>query len=117
METFNNNRTNRHFSIGIVFIIAGILFAAKSIGLIIPFWLLSWHSILLLIGLLIGYRKNFKAGGWIVLVLIGGIYTLQSILFVGMSSFAAAATLVGVGLYLIFKPSKDFRVLFQMEPA
>jgi predicted membrane protein len=106
METLNR-KNNRNFNIGILFIIIGGIFIAKNLGLLIPFWILSWKSFLLIIGLLIGYNRNFRPGGWIVMVIIGSILTLKSILPFSFSEFSLPMILIGLGLYVIFKPKND----------
>lgn len=114
METLNNNnKRNRHFGLGILFLVIGMIYMIRNVGIIVPFWVLSWHTILLAIGLLIGFRKNFKAGGWIVLVIVGGIYTLQSILSFSLNPYSTALVFIGLGLYLIFKPKKEFQLCDQ----
>jgi len=105
METLNNKKSKRYFTIGVLLLAIGIISMVQNIGVFIPGWVISWHSILLTVGLLIGYRKHFKAGGWILLVFIGGLFTLQSILTISLSPYMFALTLMGLGLYLLFKPA------------
>jgi predicted membrane protein len=106
METLNR-KNNRNFNIGILFIIIGSIFIAKNLGLLVPFWILSWKSFLLIMGLLIGYNKNFKPGGWVVMVIIGSILTLKSIVPFSFGQFALPMVFIGLGLYVIFKPKQD----------
>lgn len=106
METLNR-KNNRNFNIGILFIIIGTLFIAKNLGLLVPFWILSWKSFLLVMGLLIGYNKNFKPGGWIVMVIIGSLLTLKSIVPFAFGQFALPMVLIGLGLYVILKPKHN----------
>lgn len=103
-----NRKNNRNLSIGILFIAIGAIFIAKNLGLLVPFWILSWKSFLLVMGLLIGYNKNFKPGGWIVMVIIGAMLTLKSIVPFAFGQFALPMVMIGLGLYVIFKP-KDSR--------
>ncbi len=108
METFNNNnRQNRRLGVGIFLLILGSIFMMKNFGLIIPFWVTNWHTILLALGLWFGYKKNFKAGGWVVMVLIGAIFTMKDIVFFDMAAYTKPLVLIGVGLYLILKPKKE----------
>lgn len=109
METFNDQkRQNRKRAAGIFLLGLGALFLAKNLGLFFfPAWVLSWHTIVLAIGLLIGYRKNFRAGGWVVMVLIGGIFTLKDIVFFNLAPYTTAMVLMGLGLYLILKPKRE----------
>jgi hypothetical protein len=76
----------------------------------------SWHTILLAIGLLVGYGKHFKAGGWILLVFLGGLFTLQSILAISLSPYMLALVLIGLGLYLLLKPANHTPGSCQFRP-
>lgn len=108
MNTFNNDkRKKRQLGWGIFLLVLGALFLLKNAGLFIPFWILSWHTILLVIGFWFGYRKQFRAGGWVLMVLIGGIFTLKDVLFFDISSYTTALVCIGLGLYLILKPKRQ----------
>jgi len=109
MENFNqnNNRINKHILGGVFLIAIGAMFLLKGFGVLIPFWLLSWHTLLLLAGALIGFRRNFRPGGWIVMVLIGSIFTLREVLFFDISAYTTALVLIGLGIYVMFKPRKQ----------
>ena len=106
METLNDIKTKRYFVVGVLLLVFGIIAMIENLGLYLPFWVVSWHTILLAVGLLIGYRKNFKTGGWIILVFIGALFTLDSIITISLSLYMPALILIGVGLYLLLKPAK-----------
>lgn len=107
METLaKNNKFNRHIVAGAIVTALGLLLMLDNLGLHIPHWILSWHTVMLAVGLLIGYRKDFKVSGWLVLVIIGGIYTLKDIAFFDFSRFTSAFVLIGLGAYLLLKPAK-----------
>lgn len=108
METFDHKkRQNRRLGLGIILLVFGSIFLMKNLGLFIPFWVLSWHTIILAIGIWFGYKKHFKAGGWVAMVLVGSIFTLKDILLFDISSYTPAMLLIGLGLYLILKPKKE----------
>ncbi|MFP5079474.1 LiaF transmembrane domain-containing protein [Pedobacter sp. JCM 36344] len=106
METLNR-KNNRNFNIGILFIIIGGIFIVRNLGILVPFWILSWKSFLLIVGLLIGYNRNFRPGGWIVMVIIGSMLTLKSIVLFSLGDFALPIILIGLGLYVILKPKHN----------
>lgn len=107
METLNK-KTDRNFNIGVLFLAIGLIFIAKNLGLFVPFWIISWKAFILAIGLLIGYSRNFKPGGWIALVIIGGMLTLKSIVPFSFAQFALPMIFIGLGFYMIFKPKHSF---------
>lgn len=106
METLNNNKTKTYFIFGISLLTIGLLSLANNLGLWMPFWIFNWSTILLAIGLLWGYRKDFKAGAWMILAFIGGLNFLQNILVVSLTPHMLALFCIGLGIYLILKPGK-----------
>jgi len=109
MDNWNssNNNSSRIWS-GIVILVIGMIFLLRNIGLSIPGWILSWHMLLILIGLLIGFKRNFNGGGWLILVLVGGYFTLRRIDGGDFAQYYFAAAFIILGLYLILKPKSTF---------
>ncbi|RZK71280.1 MAG: hypothetical protein EOO92_20585 [Pedobacter sp.] len=103
METLNR-KANSKMIIGIFFIIAGLLFFGRNLGLEIPFWIVSWKTFLITLGIAIGYKRNFKPGGWIILILVGSIFLMKSIFPIIFLPVYKPLLLIGLGLFLIFKP-------------
>lgn len=113
METFthNHNKSNGRILAGLLLLAIGFVFILRNFGVNIPSWILSWHTIMLVIGLAIGYKRNFRPGLWVVFVAIGGIYTLKDIVFFNfdLSPYIGAVLLISLGLYLILKPKRTHR--------
>lgn len=111
MENLNNiNKNSGRVWSGAIIVIIGLAFLLNNIGLNIPRWVISWHTFLIVLGLFIGLRSNFKGIGWLVLVLIGAYNTLQRIpqLDLDISKYALGFGLVIVGGFLIFRPKSTF---------
>jgi hypothetical protein len=115
METLNNNKTKRYFILGTVLLVIGLLSMANNLGLWMPFWVFNWSTFLLALGLLLGYRKDFKAGGWMILVFIGGLNFLQNILAVSLTPYMLALFCIGFGIYLLVNPGKKDQSGFDKE--
>ena len=107
MEKWNDGKKNNSLWAGLFLLVFGLVFLLKNIGLQLPYWVLSWHTILLAIGLLIGYKKNFQGGGWLAMVLVGAFFTLQRITDANMSKYFFAMAFIIMGLYLIFRPKSS----------
>jgi len=109
METqTKKQKFNLHIVAGSVIIAIGLIMMLGNLGLEMPHWLLSWHTIMLGVGLWMGYRKNFKVASWLVLVIIEGIYTLSDLVFFDLSGFKGALVLIGLGVYMLIKPAKNY---------
>lgn len=104
---FSNN-SGRVFG-GIVLLIIGMAFFAREAGIFFPHWLFSWPMILVAVGLFIGARRSFRSGGWMVLLLIGGIFLMDDIfddLDLHLYHYLWPTLFIGLGLYMIFKPKR-----------
>ena len=69
-----------------------------------PGWIFSWPTLLIVIGLLIGFKRNFNGGGWLVMVLVGGYFIVRDIEGSSFSQYYFATAFIIFGLYLILKP-------------
>ncbi|WP_285055805.1 LiaF transmembrane domain-containing protein [Pedobacter ginsengisoli] len=105
MENCKNkhNNTSRIWS-GLIILGVGLVFFLRNVGIYIPGWVISWHTLLIVIGLLVGYKRNFNGGGWLIMVLIGGFFTLEDITNSDFSKFYFAIGFIVLGLFVIFKP-------------
>lgn len=105
----NNNRSGRALS-GVIIIFIGLAFLLDNVGLRIPHWVFSWHTLLMIIGIFIGARRHFRGAGWLIMVLIGGYFTLDDMVGVDFdfSKYALGIGFVIVGAYLIFRPKNSF---------
>lgn len=111
MENLNNNgikNSGRVWS-GLIILILGLAFLINNIGLDIPNWIFSWSNFLILLGVFIGVRKNFKGIGWLILILLGAYNTINSMhLDINLSKYALGIGLIIVGGFLIIKPKGAF---------
>ncbi|WP_316803012.1 LiaF transmembrane domain-containing protein [Pedobacter nototheniae] len=106
----NSNRSGRAIS-GVIIIFIGLAFLLDNIGLHIPHWVFSWHTLLMVIGILVGVRHNFRGTGWLIMVLIGGYFTIDDIVGADFdfSKYAMGIGFVILGAYLIFRPKHSIR--------
>ncbi|MET0391566.1 MAG: DUF5668 domain-containing protein [Chitinophagaceae bacterium] len=100
------HRGHGHVWTGIFLLVIGGLALVKSLGVPMPAWLFSWPMLLIAIGLFIGFRKGFR-GGWFVPVLIGGIFLVNNYFSDGeLRRHIWPMILITVGLVFIFRPRR-----------
>lgn len=107
MEKIRNNKSNNNssrISGGLIIIGVGLVFLFKNLGYYMPDWIFSWHVLLIIIGLLIGYKRNFTGPGWILMILVGVLFTARAIIGFDMSRYYFPMIFIIVGLVLIFRP-------------
>lgn len=107
MNNCNNkhNNTSRVWS-GLIILGVGLVFFLRNIGINIPSWVISWHVLLILIGLLVGYKRGFSGMGWLIMVMVGGFFTFESISNYDLGKYYPAIGFIILGLFVIFKPKR-----------
>jgi len=115
------NHTDKQFGLGVLIIVIGSVFLLRNSGIDVPHWILKWHTIMLGIGLWMGYRKKFQGSGWLALTIIGGLFTFKAINIFDFDLFRISIpmVLIGLGLYVILKPKKvqNFDQYFEKKPV
>lgn len=94
---------------GIVLVLAGlVLFADRALEVDIPRWVTSFPMLLIVIGLFIGARHNFKSWGWLIPIGIGVIFLSDDLLweFNIRARNVWPIVIVIVGLVMIFRPKR-----------
>lgn len=107
----NNNKVNQASNSriwsGLILLVIGLIFFLRNFGIDVPDWVLSWHMGLIVIGLLVGFKRNFQGLGWIIMVAVGGYFTAAEIADINLTKYYLAVALIGMGIYLILKPKSD----------
>lgn len=93
-------QSNRIWS-GLILLLIGLYFLSRNFGFFLPWWLFSWHVILMVVGLVAGAKKNFRGGGWLVMVVVGGFFTLQRFTHLDMGDYYFPGIFILIGVYLI----------------
>lgn len=92
---------------GLIIIGVGLVFLLRNIGVNVPDWIFSWPTLLIVIGLLIGYKRNYNGPGWLILTLVGVFFTVKNIVDFDVSKYYFAMIFIVLGLILLFKPARS----------
>lgn len=110
MDKWNKSSSSSRICSGLVILVIGLVFLLRNFGLYIPGWIFTWPMLLIAIGLLIGFKRNFNGIGWLIMVLVGGSFVVGDIWGHEVSKYYFGGALVVAGLYLILRPkSVDFK--------
>ena len=97
------NRSGKVLAGFIVLTIGFVLLFKQLDFWFFPSWVFSWPMILIVVGLLIGARNNFRSFGWTIPVLLGGFFLLDRWLpMISFQRFFWPFFIIAMGLYLIF---------------
>jgi predicted membrane protein len=104
MDKWNKSSSSSRICSGLVILVIGLVFLLRNFGLYIPGWIFTWPMLLIAIGLLIGFKRDFKGVGWLVMVLIGGSFLVGDIWGQEVSKYYFGGALIVAGLYMILGP-------------
>lgn len=112
----NNSNENREMNqsgkimAGLIIVVIGSLLLVNNIAFNLPNWIFHWSNILIVIGLFVGIKHNFRNGSGIILIIIGAFFTLKEALdnVIDFDKIGWPALIIAIGLFLILKPKSDF---------
>ncbi|GAB3194057.1 putative membrane protein [Pontibacter aydingkolensis] len=91
---------------GVLLIVIGMtLLATKLNYFFLPGWVFSWGMLLVILGLFIGFKHNFRKPAWLVLVIIGIALLLNDLIpGINFKFYFWPILLIGIGLWMMLKP-------------
>lgn len=90
---------------GIILLVVGGILLLKQFAFF-PFahWLISFPMALVVIGLYVGAKNNFRNLGWVIITVIGFALLLDDIFpHIDLSDFFWPAAMIGFGVYMILR--------------
>ena len=88
----------------------GTLFLMRELGSEIPHWIFSWKTLLIGIGLVGFIKHGFRRAGWLIPVLIGGVFLVSDLYpDMALKSVLWPVLIILIGLFIMFKPRKHYR--------
>jgi len=96
---------NKSVYTGVVILIIGVIWLLRRIGVYLPYWIFSWETLLIAIGVVIGIDNKFRNPASYILIAIGSVFLINDIFDVNFNIFQYFWPLlvIGVGLTIIFQ--------------
>lgn len=93
---------------GLIILGVGVVLLLKQLGTVIfPDWLFTWPVFLIVLGIYIGARHSFRTMGWIIWVLIGGVFLTEDFYpSLTLSEYIWPIVIIAVGLMMILRPKR-----------
>jgi predicted membrane protein len=89
---------------GLIIIAVGSVLLAQQVGADLPYWLFSWKLGLIVLGIYIGVRHNFRSWGWLIPIIIGSAFLVDDLVpEVNMTRLIWPIIIIAAGLAMIFK--------------
>jgi predicted membrane protein len=94
---------------GLVIVAAGVLLMVRKMGFEVPYWIFSWSTLLVVIGLYIGIKHSFRRWFWLIPFLIGSFHLANHVFFdFSFSQFIFPLGIIILGFYVMLKPKRKF---------
>jgi len=82
-----------------------VILATKLHFFYLPYWVFSWQMFLIVLGLFIGFRHNFRKPGWLVLVTVGTVFLINDVVTgFNLRVYFWPILLISIGLWVMLKP-------------
>jgi len=108
MERIDNKRSNGHIWIGVFLLFLGASLFIKQMDFPFPDWIFSWKTLVIAIGILVGFKSEFRNPAWVVLILVGSIFLSEDLLpGLNWHQYAWPLGFIVLGLVAIFRPSRN----------
>lgn len=103
------NRLGRVMS-GLIVVGVGVVLLARKMGVLIPDWVFTWEMLLIVLGLFIGAKHSFRRWGWLIPIVVGGVF-LSERMIPGLSIkiYFAPILIILAGLFIMFRPQRRCR--------
>jgi len=114
MQNNQNYRPRRSGKVmaGLLLLAVGIIFLLSNMGYFFPHWLFSWPMFLIILGLFVGFKHNFRNPGGVILILVGSFFLAKNFFYINVSwGFIWPVIIIIIGLWMIF--SRSHRYHFQ----
>ncbi len=106
-ERWGKRDRNGRRWVGLFLLIVGALFLARESGVIFPRWFFTWPMILIGFGIFSGIRHGFRGFGWLLPILIGGIFLIDKASpELNIKPYLMPAILITIGLFFLFRPKQ-----------
>lgn len=96
-----------NYWLGIGLLIIGIVLLLRQFGVVFPFWLFRWYTILFAIGLFIGLRNGFRDKGSIILMAVGAVFFLNDYYDdFPFRDYLIPGIAIALGLFILLKSNR-----------
>ncbi len=100
---------NDRFWTGLAFIAVGAVLLLQKMGAGLPSWVFTWPMILILAGIITGFKHKFKNLSWLIMVGIGTFFLWDEVMIdVNLKPYFWPVIIMGIGLMFVLRPRKKW---------
>lgn len=101
---------NGNVTFGLIILIIGTVWLLKTMGVLIPVWVLTWPMILIAIGVVVLVKHNFQSGGGAILILVGTYFLLKReyLIPIEFEQYLLPVGLILLGIVIMFRRRRRY---------
>lgn len=97
-----HGRAGNNALVGLLVIGVGGLLLLRQLGVFFPSWIFHWPMILIVVGVAIGARNNFRDLSWLILILVGVVFLADDIIpDISLRPYIWPIAVIGFGLLIL----------------
>lgn len=109
---YRQRNSHSHVWFGLIMVLVGLVYLLRRMGVDFPDFVFSWQMFLIVLGIFVGFRKNFQGPGWLILILIGSLFLVNEyFLFNSLRQYILPIALIGAGLFFILRPKRTYEFI------
>ncbi|MBC5994857.1 LiaF transmembrane domain-containing protein [Pontibacter cellulosilyticus] len=95
---------------GMLLVVIGLVILATKLDyFFLPGWVFSWQMFLIVLGLFVGFKHNFRKPAWLVLIIIGTVFLISDLVpGINLKFYFWPILLIGIGLWVMLKPKGHY---------
>jgi len=94
---------------GLLLLVIGGVLLLDQMNFPLPDYLFNWHVLLIVVGLWIGLRHNFRGGGWLILMAVGGFFMIQDYYpETHVQRYIWPGALILAGILVMLRPNRPY---------
>jgi predicted membrane protein len=97
-----------HVWTGVFLLLVGVAALLKASDIFLPYWLFTWQTFLIALGVFLGLKHNFRGSAWFILIVLGSVFLLRDVYpELAIRRFIWPSALIFLGAYLILRPRRS----------
>jgi predicted membrane protein len=101
---------------GLVLVIIGGALLTQKMGIDTPPWLFTWPMILVLVGLITGFKHGFRNPAWLILIGVGVFFLADDFIpDLRFRHYFWPVMIIGLGLLFMLRPKKKWHYPKEMD--
>jgi hypothetical protein len=93
---------------GLIIVVVGGVLLARQLGVYLPYWFFNWEMLVIVVGIFVGAKHNFRTAHWLIPVVIGSALLINNHFYdFDVSRYFWPVFIIGIGLFMILRSRRS----------